>query len=237
MVQAFPPGSPTTIQNMIPSYLYVQYQDDDALQAFVQAYNIYAQAYLTYLNNLNLPIYTSGLIAGSLLDWVALGIYGFMRPVFANAGVAPRGPLNTWQYNSLTYNTFIPGIPSTYTSTDDDIFKRVLTWHLYKGDGKVFNVTWFKRRILRFLYGVNGTNPSFNPYGVSIALTGPFSVTVIVPGTPVGILFAQGIRQGVLETPFQLNVTVNTSPIPADALLDSDGNPVLDSNGNFVLTS
>jgi hypothetical protein len=42
--------------------------------------------------------------------------------------------------------------------TDDDLFKRILTWHLYKGDGKLFNIRWLKRRIMRFLTGEQGGN-------------------------------------------------------------------------------
>ena len=40
----------------------------------------------------------------------------------------------------------------------DDVFKRILTWHFYKGDGKNFSVRWLKRRIWRFLQGANGTD-------------------------------------------------------------------------------
>jgi hypothetical protein len=206
-----PPTGPKTIQNVIPSYLYVQYQDDDNLQSFVQAYNTYAQAYLDYLNGLNLPIYTGGNIAGGLLDWVALGIYGFERPVFATEGSQSVGLFNTYGFNVLEYNTLLPGVPSVYTEANDDIFKRVLTWHLYKGDGKVFNARWLKRRVARFLYGVDGTDPPVNPYAVSVDLTGASAATITVPNTPVSATFSQGVSQGVLELPFQVDWTVVVS--------------------------
>ncbi|WMJ65680.1 hypothetical protein RBI80_00330 [Klebsiella variicola] len=33
-----------------------------------------------------------------------------------------------------------------------------MTWNFYKGDGFYFSIPWIKRRILRFLLGVNGTD-------------------------------------------------------------------------------
>ena len=41
---------PAYLAKAIPSYLYVQYNDDDDLQAFVQAYNELAQEIITWLN-------------------------------------------------------------------------------------------------------------------------------------------------------------------------------------------
>ena len=62
----FPPLGPTTRQIIIPSYLYQQYQGDDALQAFVDAENVMAQEWLNWWNLINLPVW-SGLTNG-LLD-------------------------------------------------------------------------------------------------------------------------------------------------------------------------
>lgn len=234
---AFPPLAPTTVQNIIPSYLYVQYQDDDHLQAMVEAYNIYAQAYLTYLNGLNLPIYSAATISGSLLDWVALGIYGFTRPVFSNPGTPGRGPFNTWLFNSITYNTGTAGLPSGFTLASDDIFKRVLTWHLYKGDGKVFSVSWLKRRVARFIYGLNGEDRVVNPYLISVDITGRFAATITVPDAFIGEVFQQAVAQGVLELPFQITWTVTLSAgYPSDYILDADGLPILDADGNPITT-
>lgn len=234
-MSAFPPGGPA-INNVIPAYPYIQYSDDDGVQAFFIAYNAYAQAYLDYLNNLNLPIYTSNLIAGPLLDWVALGIYGFLRPVFVTTGQPPRGPLDTWQLNTLPLNTYLPGTPSTYTLATDDIFKRVLTWHLYQGDGKVFDVQWLKRRIGRFFYGVNGTDPVVNPYAIGVEFTSAYKATLTLPGGPIAAIFSQAIAQGVLELPFQMTWTINQNNIPPNAILDRDGNPILDRDGNYILS-
>lgn len=51
----------------------------------------------------------------------------------------------------------------------DDILKRALTWHLYKGDDKYFDVRWLKRRVMRFLDGINGTDQGTSTtYNVSV---------------------------------------------------------------------
>ena len=52
--------------------------------------------------------------------------------------------------------------PSNIIATSDDIFQRIITWDWYKGDGRVFNIRWLKRRIMRFILGVNGTAPLIN---------------------------------------------------------------------------
>src|ERR1700739_1536949 len=76
----FPPTQPTSMTAIIPSYLYEEYNDDSDLQAFVSSYNTLAQTFLNTLVELNLPIYTSDVISGPLLDWVAEGLYGISRP-------------------------------------------------------------------------------------------------------------------------------------------------------------
>ena len=67
------------ISKILPSYLYTQYNGDPDLEAFFTAYNELSQSNLDKINTLNLPIYTTK--SGVLLEWVALGLYGFTRPV------------------------------------------------------------------------------------------------------------------------------------------------------------
>jgi len=169
----------TTLQNVIPSYLYVQYNDDDALQAFVNSYNTMSQEYLTYFNDLNLPNYTKNPIEGDLLDWVAGGVYGFLRPVFPTINLSIIGPFNTWAFNTIAFNDSTNGNNTSYTFyTSDDAFRRVICWHFYKDDGDIFTVRWLKRRIYRFLFGVDGLyiNPD-QTYRISVTF-GPSSVNI-----------------------------------------------------------
>lgn len=168
-----------TVQEIVPSYLYQEYSDDEDLQAFIDAYNEKAQQYLDWFNAVELPVYTKQ--TGSLLDWVAAGLYGFVRPVLPFGVTKAIGPYNSWAFNTYKFNSFftassffsggigefiigitpiggyyIPGGgPNAFVSSDDT-FKRVITWHFDKGDGRRFNIRWLKRRVMQFLNGVDG---------------------------------------------------------------------------------
>ena len=165
----FPPSGPVGLTKIIPSYLYQQYADDDDLQAFVGAYNTLAQQYLDWMNNINLPVYTSDTITGSLLDWVAEGLYGMERPALSSGQNRNVGPFNTYAYNTLGYNVHKIIGPTDLVDTSDDVFKRIITWNFFKGDGTKVNTRWLKRRIMRFLNGVNGTSFNVNStYQISV---------------------------------------------------------------------
>lgn len=208
---AYPlPTAPSGLTTVTPSYLFVQYNDDDALQAFIGAYNAYAQSYLDTFNALNLPVYTNGGISGALLDWVAAGLYGMLRPGLPTTGVAAVGPYNSYVFNSGTpYNGYVPGIGQTYIATSDDVFKRVLTWAFYKGDGRQTTVRWLKRRVYRFLNGANGVDVSIvNTYTISIRFTGPYAATISVPNSPIAVVFRSAVSAGILELPFQIAWTI-----------------------------
>ena len=169
----FPPAGPTTLTKTIPSYLYQQYADDEDLQAFIAAYNQLAQEYVAWFAAVGLGVYTSDEIAGSLLDWVAAGLYGMVRPSLSSGRNRNLGPLNTYGFNVLPLNTRRSVGPQNVTVTTDDIFKRIMTWNFYKGDGKTFNVRWLKRRIMRFLTGPNGTAPNVDETYVISVTFGP----------------------------------------------------------------
>lgn len=202
----WPPTGPTTVLNTIPAYPYVTYQLDDNVTAFFEAYNIYAQAYVDWFNNLNLSIYTKDPISGPLLDWVAVCIYGMIRPGLPTSIGSPNeGPVNTFSVNSLDVNGFRHGLPDTYTETTDDSFRRILTWAFYKGDGKVFTPRWLKRRINRFLTGLNGTDvPNDTTFDVSVFPTGFKAWTISLPTSTYSQIFKIGVEAGVLELPFQI---------------------------------
>lgn len=157
------------IEKIIPSYAYVQYNDDNDILAFVQSYNDMSQEYLDWFRTINLPIYTSDTISDGLLDWVAYGLYGMLRPVLPAGNSKSLGPYNTLAYNTFQYNGYRLVGPSQFYATTDDVFKRIMTWNFYKGDGTTFNIRYLKRRIMRFLNGVNGTDPGVNQtYQISV---------------------------------------------------------------------
>ena len=219
-----PPGIPRqfqtlpplqSLQKTIPSYLYVQYQDDDDLQAFVAAYNGLAQGYVNTFNQLNLPVYSGPLVAGDLLDWVAKGLYGLQRPTLALTHSTGIGAFNTYTLNSIPFNGRVTSSTSDLFPVTDDIFRRIITWSFYKGDGQVFCTTWLKRRAMRFLIGVNGLDLGVvdNTYPINAVWTGSGGVTItITTNADISAIMAKtlaaGIVSGVLPLPFQVTPTV-----------------------------
>lgn len=155
-MSVFPPTGPTSVTalGMFSSYPYQEYADDDNIRAFFDAYNTMAQQYVDWFNTVNLPIYTG--LSGSLLDWVAAGLYGMTRPSLPSGSSQNIGALNTWALNTISLNTTKIIGPASYYQTNDDVFKRILTWHLWRGDGRQFNIRWLKRRVMRFLTGTDG---------------------------------------------------------------------------------
>jgi hypothetical protein len=222
----FPPAGPTTLTRVIPSYLYREYADDDDLQAFVAAFNQLAQIYVTWFATVPLAAYTSSAIAGPLLDWVAAGVYGFLRPTLSSGRFRAKGPLNTYAPDTWPLNVLKLIGPSDVTVTNDDVFKRIITWNFYKGDGNRFTVRWLKRRVMRFLLGANGSAPNMdNSYPVSVTFGS---------GGLVSIVLSSGHRLvlgGALPNRFGLNqagATLNSlrtrfvpgpNPLPFESVL------------------
>ncbi len=159
-----------TVKRTIPSYLYWQYRDDDNLQAFVDAYNTLTQEFVDWFNSLNLPVYTAAPVIGALLDWVGRGLYGLGRPVLGSGHSRLEGPYDTWAFDTLAFNTRKTISDFTGEAVDDDVYRRVISWHYFKGDRRIFNVRYLKRRIMRFLTGVNGTDPGIDQtYRISVS--------------------------------------------------------------------
>lgn len=199
----FPPWwLPTWLAKTIPSYLYVEYNDDDALQALVSAYNQLAQRELDWFNGVQLAVYTNPFIQGSLLDWIAQSIYGLARPVLPSGRSQVIGPLNTYAFNVLALNQRKLVGSLNYYITNDDVFKRCLTWNFFKGDGRTFDIRWLKRRIMRFLLGANGSAPNVDQtYQVSI---------ILGPNQQVTIRILAGVRRvvgGAIPNRFAFNTT------------------------------
>lgn len=210
------------ITQIIPSYLYQQYYDDSDLQAFVSSYNTLAQEYLDWFNNLNLPIYTKQ--SGVSLDWVAQGIYGLERPILPEGGYSYKGVYNTPQLDELPFNQNVKIAPQNFYLTTDDIFQRCITWNFYKGDGYQFNTHWLKRRIARFLAGVNGTDPQLGEtYQISVRFAANNVINIhIYPGVSIQ-------KGGSLLDTFDLDtVTFNAETIFA-ALIPTALAPILQS--------
>jgi hypothetical protein len=64
--------------------------------------------------------------------------------------------------------------PENVYLTNDDTYRRILTWHLYKGDGNYFSTEFIKRRVWRFLYCADGLSSDYavNPNGYTPYFSG-----------------------------------------------------------------
>lgn len=220
------PTAPTVVTKTIPSYLYFQYLDDPDLPSLIASYNALTQGYVDWFTQINLPVYTG--LQGALLDWIGQGIYGLPRPSLSTTTLnGVIGQLASNYYHGATgpssptpnmvtaLDTMQIYQTQTTYDTPDDIYKRVLTWWFFKGNGFVFTIPWLKQRIARFLYGVNGTNPSipFTPdIGVTFndGTTPPTCAISIANNStnPIAIYFKAAVENGVLSLPFRFQYTV-----------------------------
>ena len=237
---AFPPSGPTTKTTTIPSYLYQEYQDDDDLQALVDAHNQVTQAFVDSLNALNLPDYTQQ--SGALLDWIGRGLYGLERPTLFSGRSNDYGPLNTTPINTLPP---LDGLLHTTTYTDvavtsDDVYKRILTWHIFKGDGRQTATEWLKRRVLRFLFGTSGTDWEGADPRVSV-ITSPIEQLTVTIVSGVATLNGGPLNTVPLNTtPFNAaDFSVVTNPVPALSaiLVEAINSGALEMPEQFAVTA
>lgn len=192
------------LQQVIPSYLYQEYSDDDDLQAFVSSQNAIAQGYLDWFIQTPLGLYTAPNINGGLLDWVGQGIYGIPRPVLSTGRTFVRAGYNAHAYDTVALNGLTFSQSGTAQLADDDIYKRVLTWNLYRGDGQVFNMLWLKNHVNRFLNGSNGGDYTVLDDPPSISVSGN-TFTISAYDEVYFSALQQAFANGALSVPFQYN--------------------------------
>ncbi len=165
------------------AYLYDQYNDDATLQAFVNAFNAIAQGYLDWFNATPLSVYTDSSISWALLDWIAQGVYGITRPSISSETTTEYGEWNTAPWNTVPFNGFVIDISGGIQVASDDVFKRLMTWILYRGDGVQMTMQWLRRRVARFIYGTGGTDIDLGLLqNISIA-AGAGATSNIIAGT------------------------------------------------------
>lgn len=201
----------------IPSYLYFQYIDDQDLPALINAYNTLTQENVDWFNSINLPIYP--MLSGVLLDWVGSGLYGYPRPLFSSTTLPNfNGAIDTFPTDNLAISRTDYDQQETIYTIPDDIYKRILTWLFYKGDGHQFSISWLKRRIYRFLNADPGwdIHISYMP-NISVTFTedpifAPMcNIVVDEAPSPVGTYLEDFINSGLAQLPFRFryNAVVN----------------------------
>ena len=174
------------LEDIIRSYLYTQYNNDDNIRAFVTAYNTMAKNIYDWMRTANLPIFVGGYNSGDQLRWIARGIYGVKPPVLASGRQLVFGAFNTFTFNTVPFNTRKVINQSEQVVVSDDLFKRIMTWNFYKGDGFYFTIPWLKRRIMRFLTGVNG---------VDVVNDQHWSISVLFSGEGASVSIIKGFRK------------------------------------------
>jgi len=191
------------------SYLYIEYSDDEDLQAFVATQNSLAQGYLTWFNQTPLALYTAPAISGPLLDWTAEGIYGISRPILSTETSGVIAGYDSAAYNTIAYNaaSYLSG--GSAIAANDDIYKRVMTWNMYRGDGQYFTMGWLKNRVNRFLNGPNGSDYTVQENPPSITVSGTIFTVSAYQGdayTALQLAYANGF----LSFPFQYTLAFLT---------------------------
>ncbi len=201
----------------INSYLFLEYLDEPIpigsdvsnLQSFVNSYNELTQEYLDWFNSLNFPIYTTK--TNYSLDWVAYGLYGMLRPTLLPTPPSSYngGAYDTIVYDKYPYNTSnLPRSTGGFLVNDDD-FRRILTWNFYKGDGFQYTTTWLKRRVKRFLFGIDGVDfPIDNTYEISVEYSNPRTITITIPSTPESEILQAALNAGAITLPFEYNYEI-----------------------------
>ena len=223
----------TPLADIIPSYIYKEFQDDPNVIAFSDGINSLAQGYLDWFNQTPMAVYTNANVSGPLLDWVGVNLYGIARPVISTSSTSSTGELATNVLGEHTLGTLTVINGGTAQVANDDIYKRTLTWFLYRGDGVQMSVEWLRRRITRFLYGVDGTdidvglivnvsievsssfrkgayNTTFYNTIAYDSLSGPLNhqAIITVPNTTFGQTFQSLFNAAILPTPFQMTYSV-----------------------------
>lgn len=163
---------------VIPAYPYSIYKNDDNISTFFKGYNEYSQQYVDFFVNLFLPVYDSK--SGSFLDWVGRNIYGIRRPVFPVGLQEQRGDLNTIAFDEMELNKLLTLYPANYILASDDVYKRVIKWHHWKGDDGIFNIQTLKQRVMRFLSGWDVIQQT---YQVSVSFGAGNQVNLIIYNT------------------------------------------------------
>ena len=227
-----------SLQTVIPSYLYDQYNDDDDLAAFVSAYNTLGQIYVDWFNQINLPIYTG--LSGPLLDWVGQGLYGISRPTLYSNQPSSDGLISWDDIGQFEVAEFdVVNNISNLAVTDDDIYQRVLTWAFYKGDGKQFSARWLRRRVLRFLYGANGGDYNLPGQNVSVIFGGG-NLAITIVNAITTTTNAETIAQneiGALEIG-ECDFATTAIPVPSTApiLCEAINTGALELPAKFTVT-
>ncbi|WP_196424728.1 hypothetical protein [Commensalibacter melissae] len=130
-------------------YLYLQWKEDDNLDAFVKVHNETTDKYLDEIRKLNIPNYKTK--NGKFLDYVAKNLYGISRKPLLNAQTIVEMGINIDDPNTISPNDAKILSNSFRHEITDIEFRKIIEWNVYREDGFHFTIPWLKRRLSRFL--------------------------------------------------------------------------------------
>lgn len=87
--------------------------------------------------------------------------------------------------------------PLTYSPASDDVYRRVLQWNTYRGDGSRFTMRWLKNRVARFLdMDAIGSAPS-------IEIAAPSTIVIGAPASTLRSALESLFTSGDMVLPAQ----------------------------------
>lgn len=202
---------------LAPAYPYHQFSDDQNIVALFAAYNRLAQDTLSWMVTHPMALYTGPALSGDFLTYCALCLYGQFRYRISYTELRDvTGEIDSSMINRLAVNETPIDKRYSGSAISDDLFKRILTWNLYKGDGLCFSIPWLKRRIMRFLTGEDGHAWRFNSTApVSVRCVGKQVIITLNPEEWPGDLTAllgRILNNGILNVPPMLTFSLSLHP-------------------------
>ncbi|MXV36804.1 MULTISPECIES: hypothetical protein [unclassified Saccharibacter] len=210
-----------------PAHAYQQFSDDANIVAFFKAYNQLAQESLSWMVTHPMALYIGPALEGNLLTYCAFCLYGQFRYRISYTEIRSiSGEIDGADIDRLTIDDTAIDKHYDGSAISDDLFKRILTWNFYKGDGLNFSIPWLKRRIMRFLTGENGHAWRFNStHPVSVRCVGKrVIITLDRADWPdeLTALLGRILTNGILNVPPMRTFTLSLHPVPRNTDFGGD---------------
>ncbi|QCE32955.1 hypothetical protein FAI41_04725 [Acetobacteraceae bacterium] len=188
---------------ILKAYVYQQYSDDSDIMALFESYNQIAQDYLkTFISHCP-AIYIDDFWSAGELTYLAWFLWGQRRWYSDYASsIDLEGAIDELAIDEVAAGGSVP-TPRQKLLINDDTFRRIMTWNLYRGDGPQFSIPWLKKRIKRWMIGVNGYAPLFGDANeVSVHVSEKIvNISVVTSDTTLLLSLQAALYSGALNVP------------------------------------
>lgn len=188
---------------LVKSYVYQQYRDDADIIALFDAYNQIAQDYLKTFLSHSPAIYIDDVWTSGELTYLAWFLWGQRRWYSDYASsIDLEGAIDELPIDWISAGGSLPK-PRQKLLINDDTFRRIMTWNLYRGDGAQFTIPWLKKRIKRWMIGVNGYAPLFGDANeISVNISNKIvNISVVTTDTSLLLSLQAALYSGALNVP------------------------------------